>query len=67
MFQNCSVLSELWIPSSVTRIRDLAFKGCNYLTKFDFSHFTSVPSISGSPFNVDNPLTIIVPDELYDD
>jgi hypothetical protein len=26
-----------------------------------------VPSISGSPFNVDNPLTIIVPDELYDD
>lgn len=67
MFQNCSVLSELWIPSSVTHIRDLAFKGCNYLTEFDFSHFTSVPSISGSPFNVDNPLTIIVPDELYDD
>lgn len=67
MFKDCSILSELWIPSSVTFIDDLAFSNCIWLTKLDFSHFTSVPSISGTPFSFDNPLTIIVPDELYDD
>ena len=47
-FWNCSGLTSINIPSSVTSIGDLAFKGCSGLTSIDIP--SSVTSIGDNAF-----------------
>lgn len=66
MFYNARLLSDVAIPNSVGSIGTYAFYGCEKLKKLDFSHFTSIPSLSSSALPSEIS-TIVVPDELYDD
>lgn len=71
-FQNCISLKQLEIPNSVTSIGNNCFNctvgGALPLRTFDFSNFTSVPTLGTSVFTpLDSSLKIIVPDDLYND
>ena len=54
-FKDCSKLKSINIPSSVTRINDGAFSGCNSLTKTEFTSIENLCSIYMSDYN-SNPL-----------
>ena len=56
-FKNCSDLTSLTLPSSVTRIGDYAFKNCSGLTSLTLP--SSVTAIGGSAFEGCSGLTSI--------
>ncbi len=51
-FRNCSSLSEIFIPSTVTQIGECAFNGCSSLTINIAA--SEVPSTWDPNWNVDN-------------
>ena len=55
------------LPSSITTIGDYAFQSLT--VDFDFSEFTSIPSITSTSFNryASRQYKIIVPDNLYEE
>lgn len=67
-FTYCNSLSSIAIPPSVTSIQDSAFSYCNGMAYYDFSHHTSVPTLSNTNAftNIPSDCKIIVPDALYD-
>ena len=66
-FDGCYSLSNVVIPNSVTSIGQQAFRQCYSLTKYDFSQYTSVPTLSNTNVftNINAICKIIVPDRLY--
>lgn len=66
-FSGCSSLTRLVIPNSVTSIGNTAFSGCEKILEYDFSSYTSVPTLGSNAFqNTNTNAKIIVPDALYD-
>jgi len=49
-FENCSILTSVTIPNSVTSIGYAAFSGCSSLTNV-YCYAENVPSTSSSTFN----------------
>ena len=45
-FYNCYSLTSITIPNSVTSIQTGAFYNCYSLIEYDFSTFTSIPTLS---------------------
>ena len=57
-----------YIPPSVLSIAKYAFYDCSSLKELDFSHHTSIPTLSSNALPSTSYITkIIVPDELYDE
>ena len=65
-FFECSSLTTVTIPNSVTSIGNSAFADCYNVMIYDFSNATSIPTASNSMFNnLNMNCKIIVPDNLY--
>ena len=67
-FQSCRSLTSVTIPSSVTSIGSNAFNYCFSIIEYDFSTFTSVPTLSNkNAFNDINGLCkMLIPSALID-
>jgi len=64
-FQNCTELTSITIPNSVTLIDDYAFHGCNGLTSMVIPN--SVTLINSYAFGVCNGLTsVTIPSSVYE-
>jgi hypothetical protein len=68
VFQTCYSLTSITIPNGVTSIGTQAFYNCYSITEYDFTAFTSVPTLSNvSTFTGINAICkIYVPTALYD-
>lgn len=68
VFYGCYSLPLIIIPPSVTSIGNEAFYNCYSVAFYDFSHHTSVPTLSNiNAFTgILSNCKIIVPDSLYD-
>jgi len=67
-FSGCSVLESVIIPNSVTKLGYSVFDNCYSLMNYNFSQFTSIPSLGNNAFYRINAIAkIIVPDSLYDE
>lgn len=63
---SCNAISLITIPNSIPSFGNSAFSGTRSLTVYDFSNFTSVPTITTSTFSSSSQIKkIIVPDDLY--
>ena len=47
-FSNCYSLASITIPDSVTNIENYAFNNCYSVAFYDFSNYTSVPTLSNT-------------------
>lgn len=67
-FQNCTGLSNIVLPSSITSIGSGAFEGCCGMAYYDFSSFSSIPSMGNNYVfqYIPSDCKIIVPDNLYE-
>ena len=68
-FQNCSSLSSVTIPDGVTSIGSNAFNNCSGVRYYDFTHHTTVPTLSNvNAFNgIVDDCEIRVPAALADE
>lgn len=68
-FRYCYSLSSVTIPNSVTTIGNEAFCNCPSVKCYDFSDFTSVPSLGGTYafYKISADCQILVPSALYDE
>ena len=68
-FYNCYSLSSIMIPNSVTSFGNLAFFCCYGVRFYDFSNYTTVPTLSNANTFVNIPADceIRVPAALYDE
>lgn len=68
-FSGCRMLSEIVFPKTITKIDSEGFANCYRITKYDFSHHESIPTLastnafSGMITNCE----ILVPSALYDE
>ena len=67
-FYNCYSLASIIIPDSVTSIGDYAFYNCYSVAFYDFSNYTSVPTLSNTNAftNIPADCQIRVPASLVD-
>jgi hypothetical protein len=71
-YRNCYKIKKVLIPSSVTNIGTNAFLDCYNITKYDFTKFTSIPTLGGTNSlgtinSMNKQSKIYVPDSLYDE
>lgn len=68
-FQHCYGLTSVIIPNTLTNIGSGVFANCYGIVKYDFSTYTSIPTLdSSNVFNgIASDCQIIVPDDLYED
>ena len=68
-FNNCYSLTSVTIPSSVTSIDANAFYNCRAVRYYDFTKYTTVPTLSNANAfsNIANDCEIRVPAALYDE
>ena len=64
----CSALTNVVIPGSIKSIANGVFQGCYGVAYYDFTRYTSIPSLGGTSVfsNIPADCKIIVPDGLYD-
>ena len=66
-FQNCNILENIVLSDVLTNIGNLAFSNCESILVFDFSNYSSIPTLGNVAFNAINKLAkIVVPDSLYE-
>lgn len=68
MFNGCTNLKSIIVPKWVTNVRNGMFSNCPEMLEYDFSNFTSVPTIGGPlvSFTHINPLCVMkIPAALY--
>ena len=68
-FTSCYKLKNIIVPLDLTVINDGTFRYCYSITKYDFTKYTTIPTLAYTgAFNEINALCkIYVPDELYDE
>lgn len=68
VFQGCYSITELVIPQGTSSFYN-TFDGCYSLTKYDFTQFTTIPSLSSTSTlsSINKLCKIYVPDDLYDE
>ena len=68
-FRQCKAISHLIIPSGVTEIKSSTFLDCFSALCYDFSAFTSVPTLSNTNafLRIPPDCEILVPAALYDE
>ena len=68
-FSQCTGITSITIPDSVTSIGGYTFSGCNNLTEVDFSACTDIPTLKSSDAfsNTSSSLVIKVPSDLVDE
>ena len=68
VFCGCQALTAIEIPSGVQKINSYAFQKCSSLAYVDFTHHTSVPTLTATSAFSSTPddLEIRVPAALYD-
>lgn len=66
-FSYCQILTKIVISNSITSIGKYAFQYCYRLKEYDFSDFTSIPTISSTTvFNGINAICkMLIPSALY--
>lgn len=66
MFSNNTNVAKIFIPKNASHINTFAFRVC-WAKLFDFSAFTTIPTLDVEVFaNISPFAKIVVPDELYD-
>jgi len=67
-FFNCNSLSNVIIPNSVTSIGSSAFSQCYGVRYYDFTTFTSVPTLTSGAFSgIASDCQMLIPAALYDE
>lgn len=66
-FSGCTSITQITIPASVTVINRQAFSGCTSIIKYDFTSFSSVPTLQNTNAftNINANCKMVVPDSLY--
>lgn len=67
-FMGDSSLQHIKIPKGVTIIRNQTFSGCTSMEYYDFTDYTTIPSLQGTDafYNIPASCKIVVPDDLYE-
>ena len=67
-FMGDSSLQHIKIPKGVTIIRSQAFQGCTGMEYYDFTDYTTIPSLQSTDvfYNIPAACKIVVPDDLYE-
>lgn len=67
-FADCTALKRVIVKGDITQIANYAFRNDTAMELYDFTHCTSIPTMSGlAAFNkIPTTCKIIVPDALYD-
>lgn len=66
-FRDCQRLSNIVMPNKVNSISSELFQNCYGMSFYDFSEYTSIPTLSNTNAftNIPSDCKIIVPDSLY--
>ena len=66
-FQDCYALSNIVMPNKTNSISSSLFQNCYGMSFYDFSEYTSIPTLSNTNAftNIPSDCKIIVPDSLY--
>lgn len=66
-FQDCYALSNIVMPNKTNSISSSLFQNCYGMAFYDFSEYTSIPTLSNTNAftNIPSDCKIIVPDSLY--
>ena len=69
IFNACYSLTNIIIPNSVTSIDSYAFYGCFSLLEYDFSTFTTIPTLSNTNAftNINGICKMKIPSALIDE
>lgn len=67
-FKSCHSLASITIPTGVTSIGSSTFNSCYGMRYYDFSAFTSVPTLSNTNAfnNIPSDCQMLIPSALYD-
>lgn len=67
IFSNNYSLRNVSLPNTITRIDNSAFSKCYSMIKYDFSKFTTIPTLSSTNVfsDINAICKIVVPDALY--
>ena len=66
-FMGCTSLQHIKIPQGVTMLRSQTFQGCTGMEYYDFTDYTTIPSLQATDvfYNIPATCKIVVPDDLY--